>query len=148
MSIDITLLLICHAIFSWDEDGVFNWDNCLFVSGSYIVNQLPSLVTTLERKYWQFLMCFWSYMVTSSQCCFWLSGRSPGMNFAAVHLMLSLSNRMCWQVLYDIPTVLQMSWIICLWFLRIISHFFSFFVLCWLKVIQNIHYHQVTFSHF
>lgn len=38
-----------------------------------------------------------------------------GTNFAAVCLMLSSSDKMCWNVLYDSPIMLHTWWIVCLW---------------------------------
>lgn len=52
---------------------------------------------------------------------------SPGMNFAAICPTLSLSDKMQWYVPDDSLTMLQTSWIVCLWSSQITSSTFVIF---------------------
>jgi hypothetical protein len=80
------------------------------------------------------MVCSLSSKQTEKQCPFWIMLNSLHTNLAAMHRMLSSSNKIHWPVPHDSLTMSHTSWIV--------LHFPSWFLL---KVVQNARHRQLIF---
>lgn len=110
----LTLLRTC-AFFGHGEVGVFLWDECCFISGSYPNTQDSSPVMMLEMKVVLFSACSLRWVQTAMQYSFWITAYQPWHRFCCIVQLVGLirQNSLAHSIWH--LTVLQTSWIIHLW---------------------------------
>ena len=71
------------------------------------------------------LAAIFNSVQTATRCSLWSLLSSLGTNFVAMRLVPKMSDKMRWADPYDIPTIAQTSWIVCLRSPTIDSHTFA-----------------------
>ena len=132
-AINIVLMLdfTCRAFFCQGDDGVFQWQDTCFVSGSYPQTQLSSPVITEDMKFGSFWARSWRSVQIDTRSSICSAVRRRGTNFADTRFICKSSVRIFWHVPNAIATSSATSLIVRLLSARIISRTRAMVSLVW-----------------